>query len=826
VKFGRARVADVSPVARRSPFGFFRARTIRSRLTRVLLASLALVLALLGSVVYSQVYNYLDATDMVDTPAVAMSMADVVHQLQLERGLTNGLLFDDQRFQQMLLDQRGNTDRALTQLGQTLDGSTISGRDVVRRALDTLNAGLTEIRGGVDARHADRGQTFDYYTDRIAAFNGIQFGLAESPGSDQAHSSELRSRWKTLAYVNTTIEQTAQEAAFMTGIFAQDHIQLGDYVRFISTRARRDQAITIARLTATPAEVASWRAVLAGPDAGAVNLAENVAAAFPQNSLGHRVDDLTWWNRNAGLLDQEHSVRATLGADIHATAQNEQRHAELVLAIYLFGAVLIAAVEVFLVLGSMRSIIRPLAALQKEADDVASNRLPSSVTTWHAQAEPTPPQPVQTPSTAGAEIASVAEALDRVQTTAFELAAEQAQLRKNTTESLANLGRRNQNLVRRLLGFISELEKEELDPSALSNLFELDHLATRMRRNAESLLVLVGEISPRPWAEPIPLGDIIRAGLSEVEAYRRVVLRRVDETFVIGSAAGELAHMLAELIENGLAFSPPDLEVEIYGRRNGAGYILAVVDHGVGMTKEELAIANARLRGEEEYLVAPTRFLGHYVVGRLAQRLGIDVELTVSPVGGIAARLALPTDLIVDRKALASGSGAEWQEVSAYAAGRPSEAIEAATVDTAPPKPDRPADGTAEATATDGVARDSGRTVRRPAPAGPGNIRQPIDAVVVETSRPVRPDVQLTRNGLVKRNREVAPAAPPNAAVPATGFTPPVYPAPIQERTPEEVRNMLSQFRSGHQRGEHVKPDGGGTVLTDAQPQGTEEETR
>jgi K+-sensing histidine kinase KdpD len=254
---------------------------------------------------------------------------------------------------------------------------------------------------------------------------------------------------------------------------------------------------------------------------------------------------------------------------------------------------------------------------------------------------------VQVPKRAGAEVRQVAAALERVQHAAFALATEQALLRRNTTESLANLGRRNQNLLRRQLGFISQLEREEADPSALANLFELDHLATRMRRNAESLLVLVGESSPRRWAAPVPVADVIRAAIAEVEEYRRVDLRRIDDACVTGAVVTDMAHMIAELVENGLAFSPPDLDVEVYGRWVGTEYLVAIVDQGIGMTTGEIHTANVRLRGEENFLVGPARFLGHYVVGRLARDLGAAVQLAHSPVTGMTARLVLPAAVLV-----------------------------------------------------------------------------------------------------------------------------------------------------------------------------------
>jgi signal transduction histidine kinase len=235
-----------------------------------------------------------------------------------------------------------------------------------------------------------------------------------------------------------------------------------------------------------------------------------------------------------------------------------------------------------------------------------------------------------------------------VQETAYRLAAEQAELRRTSAQSLANLGHRHQNLLRRQLGFITRLEREESDPAGLANLFELDHLATRMRRNAESLLVLVGASSPRRWAGQLPMADVIRAAVSEVEEYRRVILRRMDDTLVLGATASGIAHLLAELVENGLAFSPPDMEVEIHGRRLADGYLIAVCDQGIGMNEAELRRANERLRGDGDFLVAPARFLGHYVVGRLAAEMGARVQLTPSPVTGVTARVHLPTGILAD----------------------------------------------------------------------------------------------------------------------------------------------------------------------------------
>jgi signal transduction histidine kinase len=277
------------------------------------------------------------------------------------------------------------------------------------------------------------------------------------------------------------------------------------------------------------------------------------------------------------------------------------------------------------------------------------------------------------------EVSDVAEALNTVQDTALDLAVEQAVLRRNIADSFVNLGRRNQNLLGRQLDFITELETNETNPDTLSNLFRLDHLATRMRRNAESLLVLAGVEPPRKWAAPVRLTDVIRAALGEVEDYQRVTVRGVEPATIVGAAAADLAHLLAELIENALVFSPPDQIVDIRGRfrpgvgphgpqalppimgrdrlpdraRDGDGererqgvYTLAIIDSGLGMAAADIEAANRRLAGDESFTIAPSKYLGHYVAGNLAARHGIGVRLDDSPGNGVTATVNIPPALL------------------------------------------------------------------------------------------------------------------------------------------------------------------------------------
>ncbi len=335
------------------------------------------------------------------------------------------------------------------------------------------------------------------------------------------------------------------------------------------------------------------------------------------------------------------------------SSEADRVEAEAVDRQQLVAGIALAALLLALVVTSVasRSITRPLRSLRSQAENMAGERLPTAV----RQILDTPPgedvvipevEPIAVDTRD--EVADVAAALSAVQASAVDLAVEQAVLRRNISDSYINLGRRNQNLLSRQLDFITELERNEADPDTLEGLFRLDHLATRMRRNAESLLVLAGVEPPRQWAAPVKLSDVVRAALGEVEDYHRVVVRHLEPAGMTGSAASDVAHVLAELLENALSFSPPDEHVEIKGRLTTSGYTIAVTDNGLGMSPDDLERANRRLAGAESFTVAPSRYLGHYVAGHLAARHGLVVELHDSPAGGITARVDVPMALLDD----------------------------------------------------------------------------------------------------------------------------------------------------------------------------------
>ena len=260
--------------------------------------------------------------------------------------------------------------------------------------------------------------------------------------------------------------------------------------------------------------------------------------------------------------------------------------------------------------------------------------------------------------------------------------------RRFTSDLLVNLARRNQSLLYRQLGLINQLEDQEEDPDALADLFRLDHLATRIRRNAESLLVLSGEEPPRTWGRPVALVDVVRAAIAETEDLDRVVFAVDERLAVFGNAVADLTHLVAELVENAVHFSPPEASVIIRTRpylQTPGAYVLTVEDWGVGMRAEDLTEANDLLKAPRDVDLSVSQRLGLHVVARLAQRHGIEVALTPTPGCGVTAAVVLPPSLFADPGAVPDELYADESEV-------PAEVMPAAVAaSTVAPAADQPA---------------------------------------------------------------------------------------------------------------------------------------
>nr|WP_202541725.1 nitrate- and nitrite sensing domain-containing protein [Streptomyces sp. SID3915] len=338
----------------------------------------------------------------------------------------------------------------------------------------------------------------------------------------------------------------------------------------------------------------------------------------------------------------------TEAADISADARND--------AIINASIVIVALLAAFVIAGLMaRQMSRSMRRLRTAAFGIAEQRLPSLVDQL-SRTEPgrvdTRVQPI--PINTQDEIGEVARAFDQVHREAVRLAAEQAMLRGNVNAIFTNLSRRNQSLIEGQLTLITDLENNEADPDQLETLFKLDHLATRMRRNGENLLVLAGEEPGRRWNQPVPLVDVLRAASSEVESYERIELTGVPESEIHGQAVTDLVHLLAELLENATTFSSPQTKVRVTATRLPDGRVMVEIhDKGIGLTAEDFADINHKLANPPTVDAAVSQRMGLFVVGRLADRHGIRVQLRPS------GEQAGTTSLVMLPDAITHGGGGE-----------------------------------------------------------------------------------------------------------------------------------------------------------------------
>jgi signal transduction histidine kinase len=244
------------------------------------------------------------------------------------------------------------------------------------------------------------------------------------------------------------------------------------------------------------------------------------------------------------------------------------------------------------------------------------------------------------------EFSRAAAALSSVERTALSAASTETGLRSGISQVFVSLARRSQSLLQRQLRLLDDLERKAVDPGALADLFPLDHLTTRMRRHAEGLIILSGAVPGRAWSSPVPVIDVIRGAIAEVEDYKRITVATMSEDMVTGSAVADVIHLLAELIENATLFSPSGTRVEIKAERVGNGFAFEIEDRGLGIKPEELDAINLRLGSPADFDLANADQLGLFVVGKLAARHSVRVFLRPSPYGGTTAIVLMPSSMI------------------------------------------------------------------------------------------------------------------------------------------------------------------------------------
>jgi signal transduction histidine kinase len=357
----------------------------------------------------------------------------------------------------------------------------------------------------------------------------------------------------------------------------------------------------------------------------------------------------TWYSNATTMMqlmrDNEQQLANTIAAQAAALRKGAVQSAELTAAVTT--AVLIAVLVLTLLVA--RSMVNPLRRLQTDALEIAAVRLPARVAAMAAEPDPAGAAPTVEPIAVNStdEIGKVARAFDQVHAEALRLAGNEAAMRGNLNSMFISLSRRSVPLIDRLARMIDSMEQIEDDPDSLANLFAMDHLVTRMRRNSENLLVLAGEEPVRKWTEPVPLADVTRAAASEIEQYARVLLAIQPGILVSGQAAADIVHLLAELIENATMFSPRDTQVQVNAQEVPTGGVLIEIrDNGVGVSSTRLEDMNWRLDNPPLIDVSVSRHMGLFAVSRLAARHGVRVRLRPGTPQGLTALVWLPGHLI------------------------------------------------------------------------------------------------------------------------------------------------------------------------------------
>src|SRR5712691_882661 len=379
-----------------------------------------------------------------------------------------------------------------------------------------------------------------------------------------------------------------------------------------------------------------------------------------------------WFGNVRQTIGKIRGVELTLVAQAVDRAQ-QLRKKSIILSVALGGAGIIKKkISLMFTVLVGRSMVRPLRRLRAGALEVAGLRLPETVRRMSEAVSENIPidvEPIDVDSFD--EIGEVARAFDQVHREALRLAANEAALRGNVNAMFVNLSRRSQSLVERQIRLIDELEQGEQDPERLGSLFQMDHLATRMRRNSENLLVLAGHDSTRRWNQPVALVDVLRAAISEIEQYERVTLNVQPGIAVRGLAVNDVVHLIAELAENATSYSSADTPVSVSGHLlSSGGVLLDITDLGVGMGSEEMAHANWRLDNPPVVDVAVSRRMGLFVVARLAARHGIRVRLRPASGAGLTALVWLPDEVVArDGAARQGGLGRFPEPLARFAIG-------------------------------------------------------------------------------------------------------------------------------------------------------------
>ncbi|MBQ1049757.1 nitrate- and nitrite sensing domain-containing protein [Micromonospora sp. C51] len=625
---------------------------MRTKLATVLVIPSVAFLVLAGVQTESLVSRASVLGDFAAQVGIGREITTLTHRLQMERDRTAGELralrdADEEASEErmaVLQPYRDAADQAAAELraaAEPLAEADASWRDVYVVASQAYQQ-VGYIRNTMTTVLLSDDTIIGNYHRAIDALLNL---LAQpTPGADRPELADAVLRYVQFARakeLSSRVRAELYSAARAGSYDSEDAAQLPDL------RARQLTALGAFRIAATSAQVTRYDEMSLDPAFIAASRMEE--QALSQGTSGSAVLDAEqWWTAS----EARHELLQRFEADVlsasarQADDASETQLRETLLVVGVIITVLLVAVLISVLIG--RSLARSIRLLRSQALRIAQIELPEALARLRSVSGGVPPIDVS-PAVVRSldEIGELAEAFVAVHRSAVGVAVEQANMRRNVNAMFINLARRSQVLVERQLELLDDLEREEGDPEQLENLFKLDHLAARMRRNDESLLVLAGTESTRRWNRPIGLSAVLLAASAEIEQYQRVRHEAVADLHVVGHAVGELVHLLAELLENATAFSRPDTIVQVMARVEGLGAVIEIADQGLGMSPTALAEANAVLAAPPAADVATVERMGLFVVSHLAARHGIEVRLH-GGAGGLVARVRLPRPLLAE----------------------------------------------------------------------------------------------------------------------------------------------------------------------------------
>ncbi len=624
-------------------------RTIRSRLAGVVVVP-SVVLLVMWAVfssytVFDGFYMRSIATSVKD---VTIPSVEAFAGLQKERQLSLALLSRTGGTDAGALNQQQErTDAAVGKMKAAfVDLSGSSPQDVVDR-INGLNSSLNELarqRSQVEARTANPQEVYDYYNGLLDA--GVALLSRQARLVPDAEAGQAGVQAMTIFQAADWMSRgaTIGSRGLLNGRFTP--AERVEFVRLVGAyHSGIDSTIPFA-LTQPRAQYDALRAT------SEYRTLLDLEGKLINGDPG--VTDQQWRTAAGPVHDKlvQIAVRqAGDGADLGLAKANSRFTAVLIGSLIALLAVVVGIVLALRISNRLvsRALVTRLASLREDTLRLAQERLPHIVARLRGGEQVDIHRDMPPLDYGNDEIGQVADAFNTAQYTAVAAAVKETQARAGVNRVFLDIAHRNQGLVHRQLKILDKLEREEENPEQLDSLFQLDHLATRARRNAENLIILAGEQPGRQWRKPVRLSDVIRAAVAETEQYVRVRVNPVPDRALVGVAVADTIHLLAELVDNATAFSSPRSEVIVHSSAVPHGIVIEIEDHGLGMTQEERLQANAKLSNPPDFETMAFRGesrLGLFVVARLAARRGIKVELRDSPYGGTVALCVLPPNIV------------------------------------------------------------------------------------------------------------------------------------------------------------------------------------